>query len=346
MRRGIERPADPRPGGRCAAQGKRATRLDGDRAFPSVACARAATEFSRTEFVSLHPCSLRASLSFPRRRVAIPPMASARPPALAPMPSLPHPLRNARRAAALGLSGAVFLGANIEFPGLPLSQSVHAEQFALCNAALAGERGLTAIAVNEAPCGHCRQFLSELPSAGELSVVAGGRPTRTLAELLPDRFGPEALLHDDGSHRLLTNDPIELRLTVESRAALEALDAEPRGLLAAAVAAALARAEKSYAPYTGSQAGLAFGVPAAADAPELVVAGAALESAAYNPTLPPFQAAAVALRVAGGWDRLADVAECVLVERRGAPTSHAAVTRAAIETVAPKARFVHLLAEP
>lgn len=249
------------------------------------------------------------------------------------------------RAAALGVSGAVFLGVNLEFPGLPLSQSVHAEQFAVCNATLAGERGISTIAVNEAPCGHCRQFMCELPSAGELTVAGGNRPTHTLAELLPDRFGPEALLHDDGSHRIMTNDPVELRLTADSSAELEALRGESQGPLAAVAEAALAQAKRSYTPYTNSQAGLSLGIPAAGDDPVLVVAGAALESAAYNPTLPPFQAAAIALRVAGGWDRLKDVAECVLVERRDAPTSHAAITRAAIETVAPKARFTHLWAE-
>ena len=34
-------------------------------------------------------------------------------------------------AAALGASGAVFLGVNVEFQGLPLNDSIHAEQFAV-----------------------------------------------------------------------------------------------------------------------------------------------------------------------------------------------------------------------
>ena len=42
-------------------------------------------------------------------------------------------------AAALGASGAVFLGVNVEFPGLPLNASVHAEQFALVTALRANE---------------------------------------------------------------------------------------------------------------------------------------------------------------------------------------------------------------
>ena len=57
------------------------------------------------------------------------------------------------------------MGVNLEFPGLPLQHSVHAEQFLIANAACHGERGLLRIAVNAAPCGHCRQFIAELITA-------------------------------------------------------------------------------------------------------------------------------------------------------------------------------------
>ena len=36
--------------------------------------------------------------------------------------------------SGLGKSGAIYLGVNLEFPGLPLSQSVHGEQFLVANA--------------------------------------------------------------------------------------------------------------------------------------------------------------------------------------------------------------------
>ena len=49
-------------------------------------------------------------------------------------------------AAALGASGAVYLGVNVELPGLPLNASIHAEQFAVVTAMRAGERALEAIA--------------------------------------------------------------------------------------------------------------------------------------------------------------------------------------------------------
>ena len=47
------------------------------------------------------------------------------------------------------------------------------------------------------PCGQCRQFLREFDGVPSLTVVAespsGDRLRWTLAELLPESFGPEAL---------------------------------------------------------------------------------------------------------------------------------------------------------
>ena len=72
---------------------------------------------------------------------------------------------NACRAVALGASGRIFFGVNLEFARLPLYNSVHAEQFLVVNALHHGERELRKLAVSEAPCGHCRQFYSELSCA-------------------------------------------------------------------------------------------------------------------------------------------------------------------------------------
>ena len=76
-------------------------------------------------------------------------------------------------AAALGTSGRVFVGANLELPRAPLAGSVHAEQFVVALAAQRGERGLRRIAVSAPPCGHCRQFCCELNCADELEFVFG-----------------------------------------------------------------------------------------------------------------------------------------------------------------------------
>jgi cytidine deaminase len=42
---------------------------------------------------------------------------------------------------------------------------VHAEQFLMANLVLHNERGLHTLAISAAPCGHCRQFYSELGCA-------------------------------------------------------------------------------------------------------------------------------------------------------------------------------------
>jgi cytidine deaminase len=70
-----------------------------------------------------------------------------------------------RSAVGLAGSGAVYVGVNLEFPGMPLNASVHAEQCLVANLLLHGEASLRALAVSAAPCGHCRQFYSELQDA-------------------------------------------------------------------------------------------------------------------------------------------------------------------------------------
>jgi cytidine deaminase len=42
---------------------------------------------------------------------------------------------------------------------------VHAEQFLMANLVLHGEQSLQTLAISAAPCGHCRQFYSELACA-------------------------------------------------------------------------------------------------------------------------------------------------------------------------------------
>jgi cytidine deaminase len=42
---------------------------------------------------------------------------------------------------------------------------VHGEQFLIANLLLHQERSLQSLAISAAPCGHCRQFYSELACA-------------------------------------------------------------------------------------------------------------------------------------------------------------------------------------
>jgi len=240
-------------------------------------------------------------------------------------------------AAALGASGAVWMGCNLELAGAPLSASVHAEQFVASSAAAGGETALSVVAVTAAPCGHCRQFFCEVNDAAGARFVFpspsgdGGWVDASLDALLPHRFGPEDLLPEGAGEgaaptpRVLAPAPWGLRLSARGRAALDAAcrAAGPGALadgLRAAAAEALAAAERSHAPYSRCPSGLAL----VGGAGEVAGAGAYLESAAFNPSLPPLQAALVgAVTRAASRGRSAaetpwsDVVGGVLCERGG-----------------------------
>ena len=73
--------------------------------------------------------------------------------------------------AGLGESGHVYLGINLEFPGAAIGSTVHAEQFVTSSCMLNNEtRLLTLVGHDCCPCGHCRQFLSELVNAEGATV--------------------------------------------------------------------------------------------------------------------------------------------------------------------------------
>ncbi|WP_312123118.1 cytidine deaminase, partial [Pantoea vagans] len=85
-------------------------------------------------------------------------------------------------AIARGVSGNWYFGANMEFVGTPMQQTVHAEQSAITHAWLRGERQLETITVNYTPCGHCRQFMNELNSGTSIRISLPQRATSTLAD--------------------------------------------------------------------------------------------------------------------------------------------------------------------
>lgn len=236
-------------------------------------------------------------------------------------------------AVGLGESGRVFVGVNLEFPGLPLSHAVHAEQFLITNAAAAGEPSLRAIAVSHMPCGHCRQFLQEIRGAAGIRIlvtsdaVDGCEPEwRTLASLLPRPFVPHDLLPEDAPlvlepHDNPLGDPVDAVANGFAASDLEARLKE----------AAEAAARAAHAPYSGCPSGFAV-----ADGEGKVYAGGCLESAAYNPTLGPVQTAIIAMVAAGGGPA-GDVVAAALVEKDGAVTAQEATARIFLAAVAPQA---------
>ena len=223
-------------------------------------------------------------------------------------------------AAALAESGVLYLGANLEFCGVPLSHTVHAEQSAIAHAWSCGETTLRAIATSAAPCGFCRQFMLELPEPRPLLVLADHQSPVALTELLPWAFGPTQL---GRTPQLLRAGPHGLALVNDSVDPLAAL--------------ALAAADRSSAPYSGALAGVAV---QSSDGQSFI--GAVAESAAYNPTLAPMQAALIAAHHGGA--RLEQIERAVLVELDASPVSQLDAAQATLASVAPQATFVRLTA--
>ncbi len=103
-------------------------------------------------------------------------------------------------AAVLDDAGRIHAGCNVENAAYP--EGVCAEAGALSAMVLAGGRAVRALAVVGdgaglvTPCGGCRQKLREFAVAGTRVLVADRTQLRaefTLAQLLPDSFGPENL---------------------------------------------------------------------------------------------------------------------------------------------------------
>ncbi len=105
-------------------------------------------------------------------------------------------------AAILCRDGKVFLGANIENASFGATNC--AERTAIFATYANGYRkdGIEALAIVSdgpriaAPCGICRQVLSELPYQDTPIILSNGKETMTtnIAELLPFQFGQEDVL--------------------------------------------------------------------------------------------------------------------------------------------------------
>ena len=194
-------------------------------------------------------------------------------------------------AIARGVSGTWYFGGNMEFIGATMQQTVHAEQSAISHAWLRGEKSLASVTVNYTPCGHCRQFMNELNSGLSLRINLPGRNPHTLADYLPDAFGPKdleikTLLMDEENHGFaVTGDAL--------------------------AQAAITAANQSHAPYSQAPAGLALECRDGT-----VFYGRYAENAAFNPSLPPLQGALNLLSL-NGYD-YPDIQRAVLAEKADA----------------------------
>jgi cytidine deaminase len=207
-------------------------------------------------------------------------------------------------AIARGQSGNLYFGANMEFSGAPMQQTIHAEQCAVTHAWLRGETALVSITVNYTPCGHCRQFMNELNSGAALKIRLPGREPATLGDYLPDAFGPKDL---DIATLLMDRVDHGFQLTLTSE--LEK--------------AALAAANQSHAPYSNAHSGVAL---EAEDG--TIYTGRYAENAAFNPSLPPLQAALILMNVSG--HDCQKVSRAVLAEPESAILTQWDATRATL----------------
>lgn len=104
-------------------------------------------------------------------------------------------------AALLADDGTIQRGVNVENASYPAG--ICAERGAIAAAVAGGRTRFRAIAiagpagVAVTPCGICRQVLREFSPDRDLRVITrdakGAMVVRSIEELLPDSFGPEAL---------------------------------------------------------------------------------------------------------------------------------------------------------
>ena len=105
-------------------------------------------------------------------------------------------------AAVEAGSGTIYAGCNVENASYGLT--LCAERVAILKAVSAGERTITALAVDSepgaTPCGACRQVLREF-APGLRVIYEGGNGERvetTIEALLPGSMGPRDLSPEDG----------------------------------------------------------------------------------------------------------------------------------------------------
>ncbi|MFA0085504.1 cytidine deaminase [Vibrio sp. 10N.286.49.C2] len=212
-------------------------------------------------------------------------------------------------AIVRGTSGKLYFGANMEFLGAQLGQTVHAEQSAISHAWMKGEQGVKDITINFSPCGHCRQFMNELTTAQQLVVQLPERDEMTLQQYLPEAFGPGDLGITDGLMTPLSHGKDISNVSLLMKQAVDALN-------------------RSHAPYTNNLSGVAIKMNDGR-----LFQGAYAENAAFNPSLPPLQVALAQLLLAK--QSLNDISLVALVEMADGKISHLADTQATLEAINP-----------
>jgi cytidine deaminase len=232
--------------------------------------------------------------------------------------ALARPPLSAFHVGAVGReaeTGALVMGANVEFLGADMGETIHAEQFLFARAFHRGAT-LDLIAVSARPCGHCRQFMTEFAGRDRLVILDPGGDRLSLNDMLPWNFSP-ADLGETGATAAITRD----------------LPTVITGDVAPALVEALQRAgARAHAPYSRSPSAVLLRLTDGT-----VITGSAIENAAYNPGLRPIQSALVNL-IAAGRD-YADIDLGILGSEAAGTIDHAPGTARLLGIIAPHARF-------
>eukprot|EP01087_Luapelamoeba_hula_P000205 TRINITY_DN10130_c0_g1_i1.p1 TRINITY_DN10130_c0_g1~~TRINITY_DN10130_c0_g1_i1.p1 ORF type:complete len:377 (-),score=44.17 TRINITY_DN10130_c0_g1_i1:23-1153(-) len=259
--------------------------------------------------------------------------------------AIPHISNFYVGSAGLTNKGNIYTGVNVEFSNAALNQSIHSEQ-CLLSRVVAGpppqslllsspstmqthepdEVGdaeyLTHLAVNAAPCGHCRQFLAEVYQGQDIIVIIGfgqNQVRKPLRELLPSAFTPSDL---GNTEPVLRHSRFDLSLVDADH------ESDPLAVLA------LGAAQRSYAPYSHRPSGVAIKIK---DGRTFV--GGYIENAAFNPSLSPLQAAitgVVASQVP--FEDIVDAVLCEIPREQGKVTvQQEDITRIVLRDLTPSA---------
>jgi cytidine deaminase len=225
---------------------------------------------------------------------------------------------------AVGLetgTGNLVFGGNLEFPGASIANTVHAEGFVFARAFSRGT-SIKTIAIGEAhPCAFCRQFLSEFAATQALTLIDPLGHRLTMDQLYPWPFDP-AYLGEAGIVAGKQYHPtLELSTTEVAHPAHSQLRTYGR---------------KSYVPYGKSPAAVALTLR-----DHVVVAGGAIESVAFNPSMHPLPAALIDLS-ANGYDT-SDIAEAAVAIEPNAPVDYLKSTRDLLAAIAPKVPLTVLM---
>ena len=217
-----------------------------------------------------------------------------------------------------GLSHLYF-GGNLEFENQALSLVVHAEQAAIHNAWQHGEKSISGMTINAAPCGYCRQFINEVRNARVMPLNIAGKDC-TINDLLPDPFSPETL----GNSEMLFD---QLRVPV-------IFSNDDKKLVSENLQQAI---ETAYAPYSKNLSAAEI-VTKSGD----VFIGRYAENCAYSPSFSPIQSALSQMAMHGKNPLKDEIAKVTLVELEGR-ANQLGVAKAVLSSLGSEIEFCHVL---